>query len=76
MCHRDHIYQDNLISVNFDVSSVTEVEIVDKVDLALDHPLKTSSAKAKVLEMLESKPLGGTLKALKNNLTDYFWDLI
>ena len=50
------------------VSSWTpEVEIVDKVDLALDHPLKTSSAKAKVLEMLESKPLGGTLKALKNS---------
>ena len=49
---------------------------MDKVDLALDHPLKTSSAKAKVLEMLESKPLGGTLKALKNNLTRYFRDLI
>ena len=49
---------------------------MDKVDLALDHSLKTSSAKAKVLEMLESKPLGGTLKALKNNLTRYFRDLI
>ena len=49
---------------------------MDKVDLALDHPLKTGSAKAKVLEMLESKPLGGTLKALKNNLKRYFKDLI